>query len=159
MLLTFVRHAEAAASAGSDFQRELTERGQGQAAQVGAFLHSIKNPPQIILSSPLIRARQTAEAIKKKIESASLLEQPWLACGMKPEVCFQEMAAFTRFENVLLVGHEPDFSTSIATLLGNQHPGSIQVRKASICTLEIHSFSVGGGVLQYFLPSSLLPLS
>jgi len=155
MLLTFIRHAEASLSAAVDFERELTERGRQQAHQLAAFFSRLKNQPQLILTSPLVRARQTAEAISQRLESTRLLEQSWLASGMIPEICLRELHSFSRFENVLLVGHEPDLSSTIASLLGNQ-PKNFKVAKAGICALKIQSVGPGYGILQYFLPSDLL---
>ncbi len=160
MLLTFIRHAEASLSAAVNFKRELTERGKQQAHQLAAFFSRLKNQPQLVLTSPVVRARQTAEAISQRLESARLLEQSWLASGMAPEIYISELRAFSQFENVLLVGHEPDLSSTIAFLLGNQNPENLKMRKASICALKIQSLGPGCGILQYFLPPDLLlPLS
>ncbi len=157
MLLTFVRHAEASSGAASDFERRLTQHGKNQAAQLAAFYATIKYPPELILSSPVVRARQTAEVIKQRLESATFLEQAWLSCGMNPENCLCEISSFTRFKSILLVGHEPDLSKTIAFLLGSPNLRSIPVVTASICALEIPSFGPGTAALQYFLPPDLLP--
>ena len=157
MLVTFVRHAEAVSDVLSDFERQLTKKGRQQAARIAAFFASTKRPPQLILSSPLMRARQTAEAIERELKSASLLEQPWLACGMNPEVCLSELGAFTRFESILLTGHEPDLSKTIAFLLGIHNSENLHVRKASVCALEIRSLRPAAATLEYFLPPEFLP--
>jgi phosphohistidine phosphatase len=60
MTLQFLRHADAEPFTGSDFSRNLTPKGNTQAANVGKFLKSRHLVPDIILTSPLVRARQTA---------------------------------------------------------------------------------------------------
>lgn len=157
MTLTFVRHAEAV-NGSSDIERKLTERGEQQAIQLATFFASIEYPPQLIFSSPMTRAQQTAEAIKQRVKTASLLEQTWLACGMSPEICLSKVQAVLHFGYVLLVGHEPDLSTTIAFLLGCQSSENLQLQKAGICALEVDPLCPGRAIMQYFLPFDVLCL-
>jgi phosphohistidine phosphatase len=155
MLLLFLRHAEAVDFADSDFDRLLTAKGLDQADRVGKFLVRTGIIPDLLLSSPLVRARQTAEAVSRRLDGKDILVQPWLACGMSPADCMNQLGAFPKQQTVLLVGHEPDFSNAIATLLGTS-PGTLHIRKASLTGVETNALSPGSGRLEFCLPCRLM---
>lgn len=158
MILYILRHAEAEVkSVFSDWQRKLTSYGQEQALRVGRFCKERHLRPDLVLTSPVNRARETAEffttSFKEKIE---LIEQPWLACGMAPAVALKELAAYSKWESLLLVGHEPDLSFLIATLLGLPKTASLDIKKASLTAISLKKIVAGGGVLEWMVPCELL---
>ncbi len=159
MLLYLLRHAEATPYRVDDFSRRLTEKGIVQAERVGEFLaaHSIK--PELILTSPVTRARETAKRVAQKLGGADLTEVPWLACGMSPEAAMEELAAYTKFNSLMIVGHEPDFSTLISILLRMKNNGSLAISKASLTAIDLTRLTPGSGVLRFFLPVKLLLLN
>ncbi len=156
MLLYLLRHADASPYQADDFSRHLTEKGVTQAKQVGKFLadHGIKS--DLILTSPLLRAKESAEIVAKKLGGVDLTQASWLTCGMRPEVALSELAAYSRFDSVMIVGHEPDFSSLIASLIGLKSGDAIDVSKASLTAIEISRFTKGNGVLRFFLPVKIL---
>jgi phosphohistidine phosphatase len=154
MIVYFLRHAEAE-DAVEDFGRRLTPKGCAQSERVGKFLKEAGLVPGSILSSPVVRARQTAEIVHAKTGATYLEFAPWLACGMSPGSCLKHLAAHSGEEPIMLVGHEPDFGETIATLL-NCDPSALRIRKASLTALDISSFSRGGGRLEFCLPVRLL---
>lgn len=156
MILLFLRHAEAEPFASSDASRALTPKGLEQAEKVGKFLLRNGILPDLILASPVRRARETAEIVAEKLRKSAPVICPWLACGMTPATCFDEMMAYANFSQVLLVGHEPDFSGAIAELLGCRGAGNIRVRKASLTALELSSLRAGQGELQFAIPVRLM---
>lgn len=156
MILLFLRHAEAEPIASSDSARRLTPKGLEQAAKVGKFFLRSGILPDLILTSPVTRARQTAELVADKLGQAAPVLCPWLACGMSPTTCFEELKAYANFEQILLVGHEPDFSATIGELLGCSEHGSIRVRKASVTSLSLTGLRTGAGELQFALPVRLM---
>ena len=91
----------------------------------------------MVLTSPLVRARQTAETLCEAAEMPGPVVQSWLACGMDPEMAIRELVAFSDFERVAIVGHEPDLSSLIEWLLGCSG-SSVEVKKASITGLLVH---------------------
>ena len=138
MELLVIRHAKAEEHGhpGGDAARALVAKGRKQAERLGAFLLRIGRVPDITLTSPLVRARQTAEILCTAAAAAEPVVQPWLACGMDPDTARRELTAFTSFARIAIVGHEPDLSLLLIALLGAD-AGTIEVKKASVTALEI----------------------
>ncbi len=153
MDLYILRHADAVDRAPTDAQRELTPKGHTQAARVASFLSHPDRRPDLVLSSPFIRARQTAAAVAKAC-GVELIEVPWAACGMAPAMAQRELQAYANFETVLLCGHQPDLSHLISSYTAINE-GLIDVRKASLTHLTLLSST--SAVLNAFIPCKLLP--
>lgn len=157
MHLHLLRHAEAEVLAASDRARRLTPKGEEQASRVGKFCHRQGLGPAVILTSPVTRARQTAELVAKSLPEAELIEVPWAACGMDPWKAMDELAAYEKFSAVMLVGHQPDLGGLAAALLGMTNVQSLHVRKALLIGIEAsHGLSTGAGMLQFFVPVRLM---
>lgn len=157
MLLYLLRHAEAEVLAASDRARRLTPKGDEQASRVGKFCRKQGFEPTVILSSPVTRARQTAEVVAKSLPEAELIEVPWAACGMDPWKAMDELAAYETFPAVMLVGHQPDLGGLASALLGMTNAQSLHVRKALLLGIEVaHGLSTGAGVLEFFVPVRLM---
>ena len=157
MQLYLLRHAEAEVLAASDAARRLTAKGEEQAAKVGKFCAKQGIAPAVILSSPVVRARQTADLVASKLPDAELVEVPWAACGMDPWKAMDELGAYAKFPAVMLVGHQPDLGGLTAALLGMTQVQSLHVRKALLLGLDVsQGLTTGAGVLQFFLPVKLM---
>jgi phosphohistidine phosphatase len=112
------RHAKAAPG-DPDELRELTSKGVDQAMALGERLSASPDPPAIVLTSPLLRARQTAELVAERT-GAELLVEPLLGPGATVEALRR---AVGRVEGtVATVGHQPDCS-EIALELTGRDPG------------------------------------
>ena len=155
MTIGFLRHAEAEDVAGSDFERRLTPKGLEQSAKVGKFCLRNGFVPDLIITSPVVRARQTAEIVASATE-CELIEGSWLACGMEAADCFNGIRALPQKDFVLLVGHEPDFSEVIGCLIGLIDPSCLKIRKASLTVVEIAVPDQGCGQLQFLIPARLM---
>jgi phosphohistidine phosphatase len=156
MLLYFLRHAEAEDEVSTDFDRKLTPKGLEQADKVGKFCVRFGLIPDVILSSPVVRAEQTARAVSKRLDDRSVVIEKWLACGMSPEMCLDALAAFIKFKHVMLVGHEPDFSAAIAACIGLPDPDRLTVRKASLSVIDLPRLRAGTGRLEFSIPVRLM---
>lgn len=156
MIVYFLRHADAEPDAARDFDRKLTPKGLEQAEKAGKFLVRYGLIPSVILASPVVRARQTAKIVAQRLGDAELVEAPWLACGMTSESCLRELASYKQQESVMLVGHEPDFSETIAALIGMPDPNGINIRKASLTAVDLYALAPGAGQLQFLVPSRLM---
>jgi phosphohistidine phosphatase len=156
MVAYLLRHADAEPRTNSDHQRKLTSKGREQAERVGKFLVRCGLLPEMILTSPLVRARQTARIVAEALNNSEVIEVDWLACGMTAETCLTELKARQRAESVLLVGHEPDFSEAIAEILGVKDPGAIKIRKAALTGIELLDFQLGQGQLHFLVPAKLM---
>ena len=149
-----MRHGKAEdMSQGGDFSRELVEEGREQARRAAKRLKQGGLLPDIVLTSPLLRARQTADEFCKTAGMPGAIIQGWLASGMSPETALAELVAFKDFQRVAIVGHEPDFSEFIERTLGASGY-SIEVKKGAVACLRM-SPSLRGGTLKWLIPPKL----
>ena len=125
-MIYLLRHGDAEQEAGDDASRRLTQKGERQADLAGQALAALGVKLDACLSSPKVRAEQTAriacEHLGVAVEIAEQLSGgPFDAAGL----------AAGRGE-VMLVGHEPDFSGAVAELTGSR----IKLRKGGLAALE-----------------------
>ncbi len=115
MRLLIVRHAEAEPGE-PDELRTLTSAGRKQARELGRRLREQGFEPDAVVSSPLLRARETARALG--------LGEPAVDERLAPGATPLDVrdAAAGRGETVLLVGHQPDCSRAVAGLTGGDEP-------------------------------------
>jgi phosphohistidine phosphatase SixA len=112
------RHGEAAPGE-PDELRELTATGVDQARALGEHLAASPDPPVVVLTSPLVRARQTA-AIVAELTGAELRVEPLLAPGATVDDLRRAVGDLTGV--VATVGHQPDCS-EIAIAVTGRDPG------------------------------------
>jgi phosphohistidine phosphatase len=155
MTLYLLRHAEAEVLAASDQARRLTPKGEDQAERTGKFCRKHGVAPEVMLTSPVTRATQTAKIVHKSLGDSELIEAPWAACGMTPETAREELRGYTKLPAVMLVGHQPDLGHLAATLLGCDNVGSLHVRKSLLCAIDV-SADIRRGVLEFFVPAKLM---
>jgi phosphohistidine phosphatase len=115
--LYLIRHAESA-SGEPDELRALTPAGEEQARAVGERLAG-RLPPEVVLSSPLLRARQTAAAIARPAGCEAVADER-LAPGATVETLLA--AVDGRGETVAVVGHQPDCGEIALALTGESRP-------------------------------------
>src|SRR5438105_3311625 len=116
MKIIFVRHAHADWPAwnGADRDRPLTPKGRKQASLLGKFLRNAGVTPDAIFSSPLPRASQTAEIVAGCLGVESTEDS-----ALKPGFDAVKLAALLKKKpggEVMIAGHEPDFSATIEQL-------------------------------------------
>lgn len=134
MQLIILRHGKAEAKGDKkDFDRELIERGFEQARKAGKLLKATGHLPGIVLTSPLVRAKQTAETFCEAAGIDGPIVQPWIASGMHPETALSELKAFAEHRRVMIVGHEPDLSDLIGWICG----GTVDLPTGSVAALEL----------------------
>jgi phosphohistidine phosphatase len=125
-VIYLLRHGDAEAGDGDDAARRLTAKGERQATAAGTALVALGIELDACLTSPKVRAADTAR----------------LACealGMEPEIAlelrggrFDSLALTVGRGDVLLVGHEPDFSTEVARLTG----ANAKLRKGGLAIVD-----------------------
>ncbi|MCH7228363.1 SixA phosphatase family protein [Haloferula sp. A504] len=136
MELLLLRHGKAEDThAEGDFARELVEKGVRQSTRAGRLLKALDRRPDVVLTSPRVRARQTAGHFCEAAGMPGPVVQPWIDCGMGPEEALNELQSFSEFGRVMLVGHEPDFSGLVEWLLGDG--ASVEVKKGSLIGLVV----------------------
>lgn len=118
MRLYLVRHAEAAPG-DPDELRPLTSEGREQARALGARLRNEDASPSVVLTSPLLRARETGAELAKALDVETEPEER-LAPGASVEDV--RAAVEGRGEQVVVVGHQPDCGQIAAALTGGPEP-------------------------------------
>ena len=159
--LYFLRHGFAGQPEAPDVDddRPLTKSGILKMEKSAESIASIVTSFDVILSSPLKRAHQTALIIaremgyKDKIEHSDLL-RPGAQIGKF--LTSLEKYGKEEKQSVLLIGHEPDMSNIISLLTGIP-AGSIEFKKSAFCNIEVTSFSASArGKLLWLLQPKLL---
>ena len=149
MKLYLLRHAIAAdndpAKYPDDGQRPLTEAGQKKMTEIARALDKMGLQVDLVLSSPLLRARQTAEIARKQLhlKKDQLILTELLGPSVDPGKLVAEIQAKYKVNALLLVGHEPDMSNLISLLLSGDTSLSITMKKAGICCLSVEALVAG----------------
>ncbi len=118
MQLYLVRHADATPG-NPDELRPLSDEGHEQARELGEQLKEDGVVPDVVLTSPLLRARQTGEALARATGSTSESDER-LGPGATVETVREAVSG--RGELVVVVGHQPDCGRIAATLSGEEEP-------------------------------------
>ncbi|MEM6910133.1 MAG: phosphohistidine phosphatase SixA [Verrucomicrobiota bacterium] len=139
-----------------DADRALTEKGQRQGRRVARFLQAHHLRPDLVLSSPIRRAFETAERVCQELQLARPVSEPWLTAGVAGREFLQEIQAYRELPCLLVVGHEPDLSALIGHLLGGS-AFSVRLKKASLAHLRGEMRRAGSATLQSLVPCAYLP--
>jgi phosphohistidine phosphatase len=161
-----VRHAiaeERGAAWPDDAQRPLSADGATRMKLAVRGLAALDVTIDQVVSSPLVRALQTADLLARGLHRrasgrrpAEVLTLPELAPGGAPEVAMGAVAAATDASAVALVGHEPDLGLLAAWLLGADRP--VPFKKGAVCRIDVRRWPVraGAGQLIWFAPPKML---
>ena len=147
-----MRHGLADRSAwdGSDFERPLTPAGQERMAREAEAIAQLGLGLNLILTSPLVRARQTAEIVADRLEMRDRLQEvERLGLGFGPTALRRILADLPDVDRLLLVGHEPSFSQTIAAITGGTH---VVCKKGSLARVDILQDKPLLGELAWLIP-------
>jgi len=144
MNLYLLRHGIAAANDDPenvpDNDRPLTPKGIKRMRKAAKGLRRMGIPFDSILTSPLVRARQTAEIVAQALGLGDHLEEiSGLAPGNSVSDLWSSLTPYKDHEHLLLVGHEPFLSTTLGYLLTHDEKRSVAVvfKKGGLCRVEI----------------------
>ena len=162
MQLFLLRHAEAAPDAANDEARSLTAKGSKQAESIGKFCREHGVVPEMILSSPLTRAEETARLVARELDLSKLVQiEEFLRAGMTAERAisglselFKNLTKHEKYSekmSIMLVGHEPDFSELAGVLIGGRAE-SVHFRKATLMGVTLQELKPGAGTIEFLIP-------
>jgi phosphohistidine phosphatase len=145
---------------GDDDDRPLTKAGAESAKLAAQGLRVLKVLPDVLLSSPLVRARQTAELVQEALGVKAKIEVVEdLSPAAPPERLLTRLAHSPNDSVVLCVGHEPHLSTTISATISGKTAASIEVKKASACAVHFAGQpQAGAGRLIWLIPPKVLRL-
>lgn len=158
MRICFFRHALAEDNTDGrlvDAERQLTQRGITRTEQAAQFLAALGLQPDVLYSSPLVRARDTAAILGKQFGLA-VTETPLLAPGFNVNALERLVQGLAGDAEVMVVGHEPDFSGTIAALTGG---GRVEMKKGGLARVDIIATDPLRGTLVWLLPPSIMDLT
>ncbi|MBM4422749.1 MAG: phosphohistidine phosphatase SixA [Chloroflexi bacterium] len=136
----------------SDSERPLTEEGIAKMKAEGKTLKRLDVSPDAILSSPLVRARQTADIVAERLGLA-VVEHKLLAPGFNREKLAAILGEHKKAKAIMLVGHEPDFGRTIAEIIGG---GRVAMKKGGLARVDIASPDSLNGELVWLLAPKVL---
>lgn len=153
----FLRHGiaeEPAEWTGSDFDRPLTRAGRVRMEREAKAILELQLELDLIVTSPLLRARETAEIVAERLEMrTALIEDDRLAEGFDAERLGAILRAHGDAKSILLVGHEPTMSATIGKIIGS---ASVEMKKGALAGVELSGPAASAGMLVCLIPPKLL---
>lgn len=127
-----------------DSQRPLTPDGRKKMRAAARGLRALGLSFDLILSSPLVRAHDTADLVAKVLTNRRHLRlTELLTPEADPAKLIRHLATLPRPQSVLLVGHEPHLSTLLAMLVGARAAPPLKLRKGAVCLLSVGKLRCG----------------
>ncbi|MGC4082848.1 MAG: phosphohistidine phosphatase SixA [Vicinamibacterales bacterium] len=157
--LYLIRHAIAEERSDAwpdDTLRPLTDTGQSRMRKIAKGLVRLGVRFDVVLTSPLVRARQTAEIVAAAYEETPTIVD---VAALGPDASHAELLTalkkHARKKSVALVGHEPDLGTTAARLIGSRKP--LELRKGAVCRIDVTRLPpTAPGALRWFATPSML---
>ena len=156
--LYVLRHADAGDPArwtGDDAERPLSNKGRRQSKRLGRLLKDLDCRPDLVLTSPKLRASDTARLVARSIGARTATDDR-LAVEFGPK----QLAALVpglepTVSGVMIVGHDPDFSDVVSWLVGCP----IEMRKGALARIDLQDRAVrpGHGSLRWLPPPDAVP--
>lgn len=149
MKLYLLRHGDAGDPGdhrySSDAVRPLTVKGIKRTRQLANGLRLMDITFEVIFSSPLVRARQTAEIVARSLK---LEKQLRITTHLAPEGAFVDLLALIEHARpqataILVVGHEPYLSRLISLLCTGGASLGVTLKKGGLCRLELETVKAG----------------
>ena len=163
MNLYIIRHAiavdEATSDYASDSERPLTDKGRKKMRQIAKALRSLGVEFDLILSSPYIRACETAEILADvfKMKSKIVFSDHLIPEG-NPELLIGEINEKYTVDSLAIVGHEPYLSALIGWLVADTSKIEINLKKGGVCHLSADDLHHNDhrATLEWLLPPGIL---
>ena len=135
MRLYFFRHAIAEDGGADlpDFERKLTDKGIAKTRRAADVMKALGIQPTHLYCSPLVRARQTADILAEALDVAVEIRDE-VSPGFNLAAVTQLTHELEQDAQVLFVGHEPDFSSTISALTGG---GWVVMKKGGLARVDI----------------------
>ena len=165
MELYLLRHGKAQEHTNnivSDSKRELTEAGKKELVCIAKAIKTLEVQVDEIISSPLIRAKQTAEIIIKHVKSKKKSVKIW--SELKPEInvekTIKKIITLKPDSSILFVGHEPHLTNLIANIISNDSILDISLKKGGLVHIRCNptKSKISGSLRSIMTPKQLKKL-
>jgi phosphohistidine phosphatase len=157
MKLLIIRHGKAEERSGllslkRDATRRLTKEGRKEMRKIAKGLREIAPTPNVLATSPLPRARETAEVVADVLGVGKVDEQALLAPGADKTALIAWLGRQGREATVAIVGHEPDLSGFASFAIAGAQSARLELKKGGCCLIEFENVpAAGGGTLRWLL--------
>jgi phosphohistidine phosphatase len=143
--LYILRHGEAGKripSGSKDSERPLTVAGQEEVTEIAKALDRLNVRFDFVATSPLKRARQTAETVAKvlRVKKGSVEEWGELKPEGRRSELYRRLSQFKPESSVLVVGHEPHLSAMVSEIVFDGGNGRIVLKKAGLAKITVTAF-------------------
>jgi phosphohistidine phosphatase len=141
--ILILRHsrAEDAGPGMSDADRKLTKKGYEEMEAVAHWIASQRMPIDLIASSPLVRAMETAEIVAKAFNARDrVVTWKMLAPGGNPDIVCRQISRHPDYTSILLVGHEPLLSSLISRIIAGDDHAAIIMTKGALAKIQDFSY-------------------
>ena len=139
-----------------DAKRPLSEDGMSRLKKEARGLARLDVAVDVVLSSPLVRTKQTAEIVAAALDSRPpIVNVDSLAPGGSYAALVADLEKHARKHAIALVGHEPGIGELAARLIGSRHP--IEFKKGAVCRIDLDEIPPSGpGDLRWMLTPKIL---
>jgi phosphohistidine phosphatase len=141
MILYLMRHADAGTARGNlllDSKRGLVKEGKMQCILMARVMTALKVHVDVVVSSPLKRALQTAQFVSTELGYDSQVE---ISPALRPQANYAEfqqlLAKYSGREGVLMVGHNPNAFKFLGQLITGNGGAAIRMRKGSVARVDM----------------------
>jgi phosphohistidine phosphatase len=139
---------------GEDFDRPLTGEGKDRMAREAATIAGFSLDLDAIVTSPLVRAKQTAMIVARKMDLLHrLVEDERLGIGFSADALKRILQERPETTAILLVGHEPSMSQTVGSIVGGAR---IDFRKGSLACVSLADAASLSGELMWLIPPKVL---
>ncbi len=157
MRVYFLRHGDAEhAGPGGDSPRRLSKKGRRDLRMVARGLVRLDLGLDRIYTSPLVRAKETAEIVA---EPLGLLDSTEVTDALEPEADWGRLRDVLRGaspdDRILLVGHMPSFGEFISALVSERGVLRLDVKKSGLTCIEVDDLDHGGILRWHLTPKQL----
>lgn len=137
-----------------DTKRPLTEEGKEKIEDAAASIAKWDLHLDVIITSPYTRAYQTAEIVARKLKLLDrLVKDDRLGYGFDVDKLAKILSGYPKANVLMFVGHEPDFSETIARLIGGGH---VVMKKGGLACIDLPDPQAMAGELLWLVPPKLM---
>jgi phosphohistidine phosphatase len=160
MTCYFLRHGSAVDAgewSGADFDRPLTRQGHDRITRAAKTIDGLRLNLDVIVTSPLVRAKQTATIVAKRLKLQDhLVEDERLGGGFGLSYLAELLAEHRAADAVMLVGHEPGMSRTVGEMVGG---ANIDFKPGSLASVDVPDPATLSGTLVWLVPAKVLALT
>lgn len=132
-----------------DFYRKLTKEGKQKTKKLSSFFNDLNEEINLALSSPYLRARETAEIFTDNLpQDVEFKTVDFLSCGTSSKEILNGLLPYKSYKNVLLVGHSPDLELFLGRLIGAER---VKLKKGALAKVLLENSVELNGELQWLV--------